>query len=181
MLPGSASGRFRVIASDGFLTGEAVTAARFTLPNTAPQAAIFGPESGSAFDRGQTIVLLGTAMDLEEGALSGQNLRWRSSLEGDLGTGNELLLRRLQPGTHEITLTAQDRDAAISATAIRVVIRDVTGPALPDDEDEATIRRLLLGEAEEEDSNRIVVVAAAVAAALVALAFLIARRRRRSG
>ena len=120
-------------------------------------------------------------MDLEEGALSGQNLRWRSSLEGDLGTGNELLLRRLQPGTHEITLTAQDRDAAISATAIRVVIRGVTGPALPDDEDEATIRRLLLGEAEEEDSNRIVVVAAAVAAALVALAFLIARRRRRSG
>jgi hypothetical protein len=35
------------------------------------------------------------------------DLRWRSNLEGDLGTGAELLAT-LGPGTHEITFSAPD-------------------------------------------------------------------------
>jgi hypothetical protein len=120
-LPGSDSGVVRVIASDGLNTGQGDSDA-FKVPNKPPLVAIQSPTDQAEILQGGTVVLLGTAMDLERGPIPGDSLIWSSDVQGDLGRGSEIGTRTLSLGTHEITLTADDSDGLSSSDSITLQI-----------------------------------------------------------
>jgi len=54
-------------------------------------------------------VLAGTAYDLEDGPITATSaFRWRSDRDGELAQGPWIVLRKLSPGKHRITLRATD-------------------------------------------------------------------------
>lgn len=106
-LPASTSGGLvRVLASDGYNTTIA-RSKQFSLPDRGPQPTIISPWPGQSLPAGQMLTLQGTAIDAEEGSLSGDALRW--TLDGkDVGAGQERAVGGLAPGQHTVTLTARD-------------------------------------------------------------------------
>jgi len=114
---GSAQARVRVIASDGVNTGLDASDADFTVADKAPQPHIDAPQAGATLPPGD-VYLIGGAADLEDGNLDGAALSW--SLDGQVrGTGRELLLTGLTPGTYTVELTATDsqqQQAGVSVT-----------------------------------------------------------------
>ena len=94
-LAGSTSARLRVIATDGINTSQDDSDGVFTVESKPPTAAIASPVDGSWHLPGQPVILEGVATDLEDGAITdGLRFRWRSSLEGELGSWPRALLRR---------------------------------------------------------------------------------------
>lgn len=81
------------------------------------------------------MTLTGRGTDAEDGNLSGASLRWRSDLDGELGTGESLTVSGLSIGIHTITLTVVDSDGGIDVHPITVPITNarptatVTKPA----------------------------------------------------
>jgi hypothetical protein len=122
-LPGTtgASGRIKVMVSDGFWSAEDISDNPFTVGNKPPSAAIISPPSGAAFTTGPKVVLEGAGMDLEDGSLGDSALSWVSNLDGALGAG-QLLEVNLSPGVHTITLTATDSGGLTSTTNIQVTV-----------------------------------------------------------
>jgi hypothetical protein len=120
LLPGGSESLLRVIASDGFLTGEAISG-QFSVPLHSPQVEIISPDSNAMFWPDQLVVLAGKAYDLEDGQLMGAALEWASSLDGTLGTGELLSTVDLSMGRHTITLSVTDSDGMVTA-----VQRDIT-------------------------------------------------------
>jgi hypothetical protein len=107
-LPGG-SGLLRVVASDGFLTGQDTSAA-LSMPLHAPSAEILTPSEGQVFYPTQQVSLQGSAYDLEDGSLGDSAFAWASSLDGFLGNGASLNTAELSTGTHVITMTVTDSD-----------------------------------------------------------------------
>jgi len=97
-------------------------------PNQAPAAAIGTPASGSSFITGTPVIFAGTAIDPEEGALTGAALVWTSSLDGQFGTGGSRTTSALSVGTHTITLTATDSQSATGTASITVTITAAPPP-----------------------------------------------------
>lgn len=125
-VPGTTTGKFRVIASDGVNTGQDDSDNVFTVAGKAPTARIVSPADGADFDSSQVVVLTGQGDDVEDGSLSGSKLTWSSNLQGVLGTG-AALSTQLKPGTHTLTLTAKDADGQTATAAITVTV----APAAP--------------------------------------------------
>ncbi len=131
--PGGPNARFKVIATDGVLTGSSV-ARRLGVPAKPPRALISTPASGVNVTAGETIPLIAAATDPQDDSLSGESIVWRSSLQGRLGAG-PAISAALEPGLHEITATATNSrglsDVAkveVRAVAVPPTIEaDVTG------------------------------------------------------
>ena len=104
--PGQA--RIRVLASDGYHTALA-TSAGFTVTNRKPQAFIASPTAGESVPAGETVLLRGAGMDVEDGGLSGNALRWRLNGQ-DRGPGEEVEVAGLAPGDYQAQLTVTDSD-----------------------------------------------------------------------
>ncbi len=103
---GTTNALLRVAASDGLHT-TLVTSPPFQVANQPPQAAIFSPALGQAVPAGQPVVLQGSAMDPEDGSLPEASLRW--TLDGAaVGTGANLAVPGLAPGSYVVALTARD-------------------------------------------------------------------------
>ena len=109
-----ATARIRILASDGYNTGAAVSQP-FTVTNRKPVALIFTPVQGQVYPAGATVVLRGSATDPEDGGLSDAALAWTVDT-ADVGSGHEVPVDGLAPGDHAAALTATDGDAN-SATA----------------------------------------------------------------
>jgi outer membrane protein OmpA-like peptidoglycan-associated protein len=75
-------------------------------PNQAPVATISSPAAGSSFNSNTPVTFSGSCRDPEQGDIT-QSARWRSSRDGDIGTGGSLT-RPLSIGAHTITLTCTD-------------------------------------------------------------------------
>jgi hypothetical protein len=117
-LPSSTNtGLIRVAVSDGYNTTLS-TSQPFTVVNRAPEASISAPAAASNVPAGQAVVLQGSAMDVEDGSLSGAALRW--AVDGiAAGTGQTSVVAGLAPGEHTVTLTARDsagKETTISHT-----------------------------------------------------------------
>jgi hypothetical protein len=105
-LPGG-SGLLRVVASDGFLSGQDTSGA-IGVPLHAPDAQILLPNPDQVFYPTQQVVLQGSAYDLEDGSLGDAAFAWSSSIDGDLGTGASLSTSELSTGSHVITMLVTD-------------------------------------------------------------------------
>jgi hypothetical protein len=133
-LSGSSRGRIKVVASDGFHTAEDVSDELLTVPNLAPFPSIHSPADGGTYRAGTSVILAGSAFDLEELGLDDRALTWESDRDGKLGTGSELLTRSLSVGQHRITLRARDGSGAEGTAAITITIGDGGAWQAPDDD-----------------------------------------------
>jgi hypothetical protein len=119
VLPGTSGNTalLRVSVSDGANVG-AATSAAFSVAKKLPVDPVISlPTAGTAFAPDDPILLEGGAYDGDDGMLGGAAIRWSSSIDGDLGAGQELLVPQLSAGHHVITMTATDSDGnAVSET-----------------------------------------------------------------
>ena len=122
-LPGTigATALIKVLVSDGVNTGSAISNP-FTVSRKTPTlVAITAPAAGFAQAAANPIQLIGYAYDPDDGVLKGAALQWSSNLQGNLGTGSPLSVR-LNPGTHNITLTGTDSDGNSVSATVSVLI-----------------------------------------------------------
>ncbi len=122
-LPSSAGATalIKVLVSDGANTGSATSGA-FTVSHKTPTTIVISnPVSGALVPAADTLQLVGSAYDVDDGMLSGSKLAWSSDIQGDLGTGSPLTVS-LMPGIHKLTLTATDSDGNSVSTSTSVTI-----------------------------------------------------------
>lgn len=113
---GGAHAQFRVTASDGLLSSEAVSK-EFTVPFKAPEVTVYDPEWGTEYAEDDEIALSGDAYDMQDEWLQDKALVWTSDkVKEPLGYGEEIVIS-LPVGTHTITLTAKNSNGA-SAKAV---------------------------------------------------------------
>ncbi len=90
--------------------------------NTAPAVTIDNPAGATRYYSGMTVVFDGTALDAEDGELSGASLVWVSDLDGTIGTGRSFDRSDLSVGLHTVTLTATDSQGASSTATVQFEI-----------------------------------------------------------
>jgi len=95
----------KVTASDGINSTYALT--DFQSPLKMPTVEILTDKTTFAAD--ESIFLEGAAFTLSDGILPNENLSWFSDVDGELGVGSPISVM-LSPGTHHLTLRAQDMD-----------------------------------------------------------------------
>ncbi len=93
-------------------------------PNQAPVATITSPSNGSSFTGPTSFA--GSCRDPEQGDIT-SGARWRSSRDGDIGTGGSFS-HQLTTGAHTITLTCSDNQgltgtATVSVTRQELLVR----------------------------------------------------------
>ncbi|HSF18384.1 MAG TPA: hypothetical protein VLK65_22835 [Vicinamibacteria bacterium] len=96
---------------------------------TPPAVAIASPGDGGYFNSGDTITFNGTAIDVQDGDISG-NLSWSSNLDGALGTGGTLMLSSLSVGAHVVTATVEDSALIGGEDHIVIIVGDTDPPVL---------------------------------------------------
>lgn len=119
-----------VTAMDGKgLMGSAQRIIAVVSGNGLPRPEITAPENGILIAPGEVIELTGMAIDPEDGRLSGMRLRWSSSVDGTLGTGDSITVTLSGPPDpcyahqeHTITLTATDSDGHSVSVKITVYV-----------------------------------------------------------
>jgi tetratricopeptide (TPR) repeat protein len=88
--------------------------------NTAPQVTISSPATGSSFDEGESITLIGSADDTEDGNLTA-SLAWSSSIDGSLSSGSSVTTT-LSTGTHTITASVTDSGSLTGSQSITLTV-----------------------------------------------------------
>ncbi len=120
---------FRVIASDGALAARR-DSAPVALPVRPPQVRILSPGENTALLFGQTINLIGEALDPQDGGLSGASLIW--TVDGaPVGEGALITLPDLPPGAHEIGLRATNSDGLSANSKVEITVADDLKPPGP--------------------------------------------------
>lgn len=90
-------------------------------PNRPPVATITSPANGASIAGPASFA--GSCQDPEQGDVT-TSARWRSSRDGDIGTGGTFS-RSLTPGTHTITLTCTDTPGLTGSTSITVTSQEL--------------------------------------------------------
>jgi len=121
-LPSGSAARIRVVASDGMNTSSDDSDIPFIVGGKGPQAYIDFPQADQTVNLGDSLLLEGSAFDMEDGDLSGAALSWASNLDGTLGTGDSLTAM-LSAGQHVITLTATDNTSLTGIDTININVR----------------------------------------------------------
>lgn len=90
-------------------------------PNRAPVATITSPANGASLAGPGNFA--GMCQDPEQGDVTTSG-RWRSSRDGDIGTGGSFS-RTLTPGMHTITLTCTDAQGLTGSTTVSVTFQEL--------------------------------------------------------
>jgi hypothetical protein len=115
-LPGGDKARFRVVVTDGVLTG--VDASKpVKVAAKAPRISIAAPVNGAQLTAGQSVQLIASVEDDQDTHLKA--VGWRSSIQGDLGSG-AMLTTQLQPGSHVITATVTNSLGKTASASVTV-------------------------------------------------------------
>lgn len=117
-------GIVRVVVSDGVNTGQDDSDPYFSVPNLTPAVVILGPANGASYPYGVAVELIGSAVDPETPELPDAAYAWSSSIDGPLGTGQELLAELLSPGTHTVGLRVTDSMGGQGIAERTIVIAD---------------------------------------------------------
>jgi hypothetical protein len=148
-LPGSDAGRLRLLVSDGVHTTTADDEPNVVVPNRAPLVWIDSPVTLMQVPLGAYVVLSGSAIDAEGGRaaasgsgkpsfngriLTAQDLRWSSSIDGEIGFGSELATSTLSAGHHVLTLEATDADGATGSASVELIVDGTVIQSMPDGE-----------------------------------------------
>ena len=99
--------KIKVIASDGFNTGEAISNT-ITIGQNPPIVSISSPIDNSIFTQGYPILFQGSAFSPSSGLLPDSSLTWTSSIDGIFSHNSSFYFENLSIGQHTITLTATD-------------------------------------------------------------------------
>lgn len=119
--PGGQNCMVKVVASDGFNTGEHVSGS-FQVANNEPYVEISSPMSGETIGA-DSVSLIGFSMDVESILGEGQH-EWYSNLDGFLGYG-ESLTTELSEGAHELTLKVTDDEGVEVSDIVTVTVSQV--------------------------------------------------------
>lgn len=123
LLPGGPRAKIRVTATDGVLSATAESA-EFTVPVKAPEVFIEPLLAGNSYTTGSQILLEADAYDLQDEWISDNNIKWSSSLAGQIGTGKKLVVNNLAAGNHTITVTATNSTGQTATDSINVTVTD---------------------------------------------------------
>jgi len=121
-LSGSTQALFQVWASDGIHTGIDASDAPFTVPNHLPIAEIREPAAPVTIAISQTLGLRAYVYDWDTGSMDTSQIQWRSNIDGLLGTGKQLSVVGLSPGTHTITLEVDDGEGGVITDTVEVTV-----------------------------------------------------------
>lgn len=155
-LPGGETPTFQVIAFDGTRGGSAVSdpippASGFQPRGLKPGVVIEVRVTKPQFPSGFPVPLGASAFDAEDRMLPGEAIAWSSSIDGELGTGSELVVDDLTPGTHTITASVTDSDGLIDAQAFELVIDDSVLQPAADPAVEADVSAIFVAFAAGDD------------------------------
>jgi hypothetical protein len=118
-LAGGNKARFRVVVTDGVLTGIDASK-RVSVPARAPRISIATPVDGATFAEGQSVQLVASVQDDQDPRLF-DNVQWTSDQQGALGNGG-MVTTTLQPGTHKITATVTNSLGKTSTASVTVTV-----------------------------------------------------------
>jgi hypothetical protein len=120
-IAGSDRALLRVRASNGGRIAQAQTAASFRVAVKSPIVSIHDPIPGAVISPGIPAIASGSAVSLEEGAVTeDEAYQWTSDKDGRLMRGRWVVLNDLSIGDHELTLTVQSSHGLASSASVRV-------------------------------------------------------------
>lgn len=96
-----------------------------TLPTVGPEVAIFTPSEGTVVVAGSDVSFSAQGFDPDDGALDGE-ITWSSDLEGELGTGAEIVRGMIRVGTQVITCEATDSDGNTASASVTITVAEQT-------------------------------------------------------
>ena len=103
----------------------------------APDIHLISPNASQSYPFGASILLHASGWDLEDQFLPDTAFTWTSSIAGAIGTGRQILVSTLNPGTHVITLRGTDsggsfveKSVSINVTARVIFVADINGDSL---------------------------------------------------
>ncbi len=108
--------------SGGAGTGPATGGAGGTMVGLSPTPGIQHPDDLDMRMVDSSIPFDGSGIDPEDGILGDAALVWTSDVQGDLGTGANIMAALSTTGLHVITLTATDSDGNTGTASITVDI-----------------------------------------------------------
>jgi CHRD domain len=132
-LIGGDSAKLRLRVTDGFST-TTVDSELFQVGNKPPEAYISWPEDGAQNTAETPIYLTALGLDLEDGSIDPETIRWSSDINGELGLGDQLV-DSLSVGQHILTAHVIDSAGAIGEAKVSITIL----PAEPAQDSEATL------------------------------------------
>ena len=91
------------------------------IPNISPIVSIISPNDNN-YQNNCDIQLIGDGFDIEDGELSFDAYTWYSDIDGELGTGREIKVDRLNIGHHTISLTCTDSNQNETETSIELKV-----------------------------------------------------------
>lgn len=100
------------------------------LQNSRPTATITQPADDSTFTEGTDVTFVGSALDPEDGPLTGSSLVWISSRDGQIGTGETITVNTLSICLSKIFLTATDSQGASGTDSVEVKINANQPPSV---------------------------------------------------
>ncbi len=90
--------------------------------NTGPTATISYPADGDTFSADQSIPLVGSGVDTEDGNLTGMSLRWTTS-SGTIGYGTNITVDNLPVGENTINLIVTDKGGLADSDTITITVK----------------------------------------------------------
>ncbi|MFQ6126073.1 MAG: hypothetical protein ACE5R6_15915 [Candidatus Heimdallarchaeota archaeon] len=120
----------RVLATDGFNTGQDMNEKPFSVARKAPKVYIDSPTDGQSFGARDIIPMKCHGFDIEDGELPDSAFTWEFE-GGALGNGSAIDVVRIGPGDHVITLKGSDSDGMTGTASIKIhVLREEIKPVL---------------------------------------------------
>lgn len=122
---------------------------------------IVSPDDNSAIDEGESVTFEANAENPDGSAVANDQLRWRSDLDGSLGTGQTLTVDGPSVGTHFIKLEATLSKGATRRDSITLLVQEskdsVDRAVTSNDTDSGfMVGRILIRYEEDTPSNNII-------------------------
>lgn len=117
--------QFRSIALAGLVAAAVAVACGDPVVQSAPPNVFIEEpaDSNAAYLEGEAVTFRGSAIDPEDGPLTGNALLWLSDIDGPLGRGGEIVVDDLSAASHQIYLIAQDSDGVRGSATTGIVVR----------------------------------------------------------